>query len=118
MLHRPTECLDALQETKVGLAIPPCSYSSLIQLFLAGVANHLHVCDFQMSVLGVTFLHATIFGCLFCVFFHVVHLGMRYDAGCGNGVTHVSGKWHFTAADFPGAPIVGSQKEFVSTVAF
>lgn len=44
----------------------------LILLLCAGLAYHLHVRDFQVSVLGIVLLHSSIVSNVFRVFFQVV----------------------------------------------
>ncbi len=61
-------------------------------LFLAGLADHFHISDGHVAVLGCVLLHVGIGGCPLSVLFEVVPCGVLYDAGGGDGVPHVIGQ--------------------------
>ena len=50
--------------------------SGMCAVLLAGVADHGHIGDRQMTALGGVFIHAVLFHFLFRVFLHPMHFGV------------------------------------------
>jgi len=74
--------------------------------------------NFQMTVLGIVFLHAAILRHIFCIFFHVMHRRIGHNSGCAHSVSDMSGKSHSTATDFPRTAIISCGHELIGAVAF
>ena len=76
--------------------------------------------DFQVAVLGIVLLHSCVGSGVLGVFFHVVKLLMRDEAGCGDSLTNVLGKRDaaFAAVQFPSASVFAGQKILVAPFVF
>src|SRR5690348_4102907 len=103
------------KQTKTPRSVSDCGAASN-RLLLAGIADHLHIGYFHVTVLGV-FLHGTrVAGTLLGIFFKVVHLSVRHNACNGYSMPDVFGQRHLTAPHFPRASIVCGELELICTV--
>jgi hypothetical protein len=58
---------------KKGLLVAALLSNDSCYFLLTRLADHLDICDRQVTVLGVAFLHSTVLRGFFGIFFHVVH---------------------------------------------
>src|SRR5437868_14713010 len=75
-------CSAVTDQVMSGSQIRPHLFTSgRNNLFLAGIADLLYFCGFQMAMLRVVFFDSRIGRGILGVFLQVVHLGIRHRAG-------------------------------------
>jgi hypothetical protein len=89
-----------------------------VKSLLARFTNHSEVCDLQMAMLVVGFLHASIRRAGLGIFLQVVRFRIRNYALQGNGMSDMISEFDGTVAmDFPRAAIISREQVFIGTVA-
>jgi len=84
---------------------------------LAGIADHFHFRNGQVSMLFILFGDAAILDGLLSVFLHVVQFRIRYNAGRGHRVADVICQGDFIASYLPSAAILSIEEKFLRAVA-
>ena len=98
--------------------LPALSSCHSVDRLLTRIADHLYLCDSQVSVLVISFLHVAILCGIFCVFLHVMRGNIRYDASRSHCMTYMLGESDFTTPHFPGTAIIPGEQKLVGAITF
>src|SRR5215469_422906 len=79
-------------------------------LFLARLANHLHIRNGQVSVLGRVLVHVSVGSSDLGSLLQSVRSVIADHASSGDGMSHMLAERHTVAADLPRAAVISGQQ--------